>query len=175
MRRTITLSKIPTGIQILDKRLGGGLPAGSMVCVYANPISMPEVFLHQFATVYKTYYFTTVRPSQYVKENIENLGFDVDNIEFVDVFSMYYISDTGAFIVDHTYRNKEIFDFVDEKISQINERNAILIFDNLSFFFKTQSSIRIERMAFKQDLCYYKKPQGVGLLLYDKKHPSQGY
>jgi len=70
MNQLPVIKSKPTGITILDIRLDGGLPEGSLVCVYANPISMPEVFLYQFASVKKTYYFNTSRPAQYIQRNI---------------------------------------------------------------------------------------------------------
>ncbi|AEA46240.1 RAD55 family ATPase [Archaeoglobus veneficus] len=128
----------PTGITLLDKRLDGGLPEGSLVCVYASPISMPEAFLYQFASVTQTYYFITSRPAQYVKENIEAMGFSAENIEFIDVFSQYYLNEYGQFVLEDRYRDKEIFDFVDHHINEIlaKQDDYVVIFDSISFFLK---------------------------------------
>jgi hypothetical protein len=84
-----------TGISILDEQLDGGLPEGSLVCVYANPMSNPEAFLYQFASVRKTYYFNTSRPAQYIQQNITAMGFSLENIEFIDVFTQYYLNEFG--------------------------------------------------------------------------------
>jgi len=128
----------PTGITLLDKRLDGGLPEGSLVCVYASPISMPEAFLYQFASVNHTYYFITSRPAQYVKENIEAMGFSAENVEFIDVFSQYYLNEYGQFVLEDRYRDKEIFDFVDHHINEILAKQGeyTVIFDSISFFLK---------------------------------------
>jgi len=128
----------PTGISILDKRLDGGLPEGSLVCVYANPISMPEAFLYQFASVRKTYYFNTSRPAQYIQRNIAAMGFNLENIEFIDVFTQYYLNKFGQFVLEDRYRDKEIFDFIDHHISKILEDGGDynVIFDSISFFLK---------------------------------------
>lgn len=127
---------VPTGIVLLDRRLDGGLPQGSFVCVYADPIAMPEAFLYQFATIMKSYYFTTNRPSRFVKMDIQKMGLDVENVSFVDVYSQYYLNEYGQFIVEDKYRNKEIFDFVDDQLSKIfeNDREFNIIIDSLSFF-----------------------------------------
>ncbi|WP_202320496.1 RAD55 family ATPase [Archaeoglobus neptunius] len=128
---------VPTGIVLLDRRLDGGLPAGSFVCVYADPVSMPETFLYQFATVMRSYYFTTNRPAKFVKRDVEKLHLDTEQIIFVDIYSQYYLNEYGQFIVEDKYRDKEIFDFVDEQLSKIVEENSSeynIIVDSLSFF-----------------------------------------
>ncbi len=155
------MEKIPTGIDILDKRLGGGLPVGTMVCIFANPIAMPEVFLHQFATVHITYYFTTVRPARFVRENIENMGFSSDNIEFIDVFEKYYLSETGAFVVEDMYRDRNIFDFVDAKLSEIQDENAVIIFDNLSFFLKLDVPVGLKEWLINKIYVTTKNIKGI--------------
>lgn len=127
---------VPTGIVLLDRRLDGGLPQGSFVCVYADPMAMPEAFLYQFATVMKSYYFTTNRSSKFVRMDIQKMGLDVENVSFVDVYSQYYLNEYGQFIVEDKYRDKEIFDFVDDQLSKALESDGEfnIIFDSLSFF-----------------------------------------
>jgi KaiC/GvpD/RAD55 family RecA-like ATPase len=131
-----------TGISLLDKRLDGGLPEGSLVCVYANPMSMPEAFLYQFASVRKTYYFNTSRPAQHIQRNIAAMGFSVEDIEFIDVFTQYYLNEYGQFVLEDRYRDKEIFDFVDHHIAEIlqNGGEYNIIFDSISFFLKLEVS-----------------------------------
>ena len=125
---------IPTGIQVLDSRLDGGLPEGSLVCVYANPLSMPEAFLYNFSSVRKTYYFTTSRPSEYVRDSMIKMGFNSD-VEFIDVFSEYYLKDK-QFTIDDPYRDTRIFDFVGEVLNRLSERCAgcTIVVDSFSFF-----------------------------------------
>ncbi|MDI3497590.1 RAD55 family ATPase [Archaeoglobus sp.] len=130
-------SDVPTGIVLLDRRLDGGLPAGSFVCVYANPLAMPEAFLYQFATVMKTYYFTTSRPAKFVKQDMEKLRLDTSFVTFVDVYEQYYLNEYGQFIVEDRYRDKGIFDYVDDRLSRIAEEESgeyNVIIDSLSFF-----------------------------------------
>ena len=42
-----------TGIFILDRNLGGGLPSGSVVYISGDPKSMSEIFLHQFTQTHE--------------------------------------------------------------------------------------------------------------------------
>jgi len=125
---------IPTGIQVLDSRLDGGLPEGSLICVYANPLSMPEAFLYSFASVRKTYYFNTSRPSEHVRNSMVEMGFDFD-VEFIDVFNEYYLKDKH-FTIDDPYRDTRIFDFVGEELDNVSRKctSCTIIVDNFSFF-----------------------------------------
>ena len=128
---------VPTGIVLLDRRLNGGLPAGSFVCVHANPLAMPEAFLYQFATVMKTYYFTTSRPAKFVRMDMEKLRLDTRFVSFIDVYEQYYLNEYGQFIVEDRYRDKEIFDYVGDWLSKIADEEKgeyNIIIDSLSFF-----------------------------------------
>jgi len=132
-----------TGICEVDERLGG-LPAGSLVCIYADPISTPELILYEIACSKKTYYFNTSRPSQYIKRDMELLNLNPQNVEFIDVYTQYYLNEYGQFIIEDDFRKKEIFDFVGYALSRIIENNDgkdyNLIFDNISFFLKLNVS-----------------------------------
>jgi len=140
-QQQIMVKSIPTGIHLLDRRLDGGLPEGSLVCVYANPMSMPEAFLYQFASVKKTYYFNTSRPSEYIKQNMLAMSFKPD-VEFIDVFSQYYLNEYGQFIIEDRYRDKEVFDFIEHQLNNIlqNDKEYNVIFDSMSFFLKLEVS-----------------------------------
>jgi len=135
--QVLKTSDMPTGIVLLDRRLDGGLPAGSFVCVHADPLAMPEAFLYQFATVMKSYYFTTNRPAKFVKIDIERLHLDSQFVSFIDVYEQYYLNEYGQFIIEDRYRDKEIFDYVDDRLSKIAEEESgeyNVIIDSLSFF-----------------------------------------
>uniref|UniRef100_A0A7J2TKP3 Recombinase RecA n=1 Tax=Archaeoglobus fulgidus TaxID=2234 RepID=A0A7J2TKP3_ARCFL len=130
---------ISTGISLLDKRLDGGLPAGSFVCLYADPIAMPEVFLYHLASSMKSYYITTNRPAKYVTRDMEMLNFSTKNVLFIDAFSQYFLNEYGQFVVEDRYRDKEIFDFLADMFQSLNgEEDFVLILDSLSFFLNLQ-------------------------------------
>ncbi|MET1123775.1 MAG: RAD55 family ATPase [Archaeoglobaceae archaeon] len=127
---------VPTGIMLLDRNLDGGIPAGSFVCVYAHPLAMPEVFLYHFASVTKSYYFNTSRPAKFIVGEMRSYGIPYENVTFIDVYSQYYLNEYGQFVVEDRYRDKEIFDFVDEKLGAIEDSgdDFVVIFDSLTFF-----------------------------------------
>lgn len=62
------MALLETGIQILDRRLGGGVPEGSVVALVAPPASNAELLLYQFTSARPTLYMTTVRSSAAVRD-----------------------------------------------------------------------------------------------------------
>lgn len=82
-----------TGVELLDNALGGGIPAGSMVCCLINPKSMAEVLIHQFASVGNALYFTTERKPERILNNAQQLGFETRNLSFIDIYSKFNYED----------------------------------------------------------------------------------
>ncbi len=78
-----------SGVPLLDNMLGGGIPAGSVVCCLINPRSMAEVLIYQFSSIGKVLYFTTERKPEHVLQGSQQLGFDSNNISFVDIYSKF--------------------------------------------------------------------------------------
>ncbi len=78
-----------TGVPLLDNIMGGGIPAGSMVCCLINPKSMAEVLIFQLSSVGKVLYFTTERKPEHIERGAEELGFDTKNKSFVDIYSKF--------------------------------------------------------------------------------------
>lgn len=65
-------NRLSTGIDVLDRRLGGGLPAGSVVAFSAPPASQGELLLYELTSARPTLYLTTDRTEQAVKDAIDN-------------------------------------------------------------------------------------------------------
>ncbi len=55
------METLPTGISVLDREFGGGLPSGSVVVLKADPASQSELIVERFARVRECRYLTTVR------------------------------------------------------------------------------------------------------------------
>lgn len=132
-----------TGIDILDRVLDGGLPAGSVVLMSVDPRSMAEAFLYQFSAVRKTHYFATSRRPAHIAQNITDMNFDTENVSFVDVYSQYYLDAYGeqAEGVGDLLKDREIIDFTERQLKGIRDGHSDkpdtefnLIFDNFSFF-----------------------------------------
>lgn len=131
---------LSTGIYVLDRSMGGGLPAGSVVYISASTKSMSEVFLYQFTQSRKTYYFCTERRTKYVKQDIQNMNFDASDIVFVDVYQSYYLSPHGEMIdtVGNEYVDAKIIEFTEYNLhtilSELSDEEVNIIVDTFSFF-----------------------------------------
>ncbi len=128
-----------TGIAILDRTLGGGLPSGSVVYIYADAKSMAEVFLYQFTQARKTYYFSNERRPAYVLRDIKNFGFKSEGITFIDIYSEYYITPHGEMVdnVGNEFVDAKIVEFTEYNLKKImadEVKDLNLIFDSFSFY-----------------------------------------
>ena len=65
-------SRLRTGIDVLDRKLDGGLPAGSMVVLAAHPASQAELFLYELTATRGTLWLSLDRTAEAVSDSIEN-------------------------------------------------------------------------------------------------------
>ncbi len=63
--------RLRTGIDVLDRKLDGGLPAGSMVALAAHPASQAELFLYELTATRGTLWLSLDRTSESVTDSIE--------------------------------------------------------------------------------------------------------
>jgi len=130
----------PTGITILDRNLGGGIPSGSVVYLSADPKSMSEVFLYQFTQARSTYYFATGRRPKYIARDIQNMGYEITETTFVDIYSEYYIAEHGELVdnVGNEYVDTQVIEFMIYNLQNIQTEEESgdinIIIDTLSFF-----------------------------------------
>jgi len=78
-------SRLETGIDILDRKLAGGIPAGSLVALCADPASQSELLLYQLTDARGTLYITTKRSDQAVRDAIENTAAPVGSPTVRDI------------------------------------------------------------------------------------------
>ncbi len=130
-----------TAISILDRSLGGGLPSGAVVYLFADSKSMAEVFLYQFTQARKTYYFCNERNPKYIIRDIKNYDFKTDNIVFVDIYSEYYITAHGEMVdnIGNEFVDAKIIEFTEANLKKIitdtgTESDINIIFDSFSFY-----------------------------------------
>jgi KaiC/GvpD/RAD55 family RecA-like ATPase len=62
--------RLTTGIHVLDRQLDGGIPAGSIVFLGADPASQSELFLYELTAVRGTLYLTTLRSAAAVHDAV---------------------------------------------------------------------------------------------------------
>jgi len=60
--------RLETGIEILDRQLEGGIPAGSMVAITAAPSSNAELLLYELTAARGSLYLTTERTEEAVTD-----------------------------------------------------------------------------------------------------------
>lgn len=63
--------RLSTGINVLDREIEGGLPAGSIVLLSADPASQSELFLYELTAARPSLYLTTIRSDQAVSDAID--------------------------------------------------------------------------------------------------------
>lgn len=64
-------TRLSTGIDILDQRLGGGLPTGSVLALCASPASQAELLLYEFTVPRETLYLTLDRTERTLTEGLD--------------------------------------------------------------------------------------------------------
>jgi KaiC/GvpD/RAD55 family RecA-like ATPase len=63
--------RLRTGIDVLDRKLDGGIPAGSMVALSASPSSQAELFLYELTATRGTLWLSLNRTAEAVTDSIE--------------------------------------------------------------------------------------------------------
>ena len=79
------MGQLKTGIQELDRRIGGGFPEGAIVALVAPPDSPSTRVLHQLTQQRPTTYVTTLRPSDDLETELQSSGSGTVDIEFTEV------------------------------------------------------------------------------------------
>jgi KaiC/GvpD/RAD55 family RecA-like ATPase len=64
--------RLRTGIDVLDRKLDGGLPAGSMVALAADPASQAELLLYELTATRGTLWLSLDRTGEAVSDSIQN-------------------------------------------------------------------------------------------------------
>ncbi|WP_312907688.1 RAD55 family ATPase [Natronosalvus caseinilyticus] len=66
------VGRLETGIDVLDRKLDGGLPPGCVVAYTASPASQSELLLYELTAARGTLYLTTERTDDTVRHAIES-------------------------------------------------------------------------------------------------------
>lgn len=77
--------RLETGIGVLDRKLDGGIPAGSIVALCASPASQSELLLYELTAARGTLYLTTQRSDQAVRDAIEESSTEVGSPTVRDI------------------------------------------------------------------------------------------
>lgn len=66
--------RVATGIDVLDRKLDGGLPPGTIVAYVAHPASQSELLLYELTAARRTLYLTTQRSAEAVSHAMERMA-----------------------------------------------------------------------------------------------------
>jgi KaiC/GvpD/RAD55 family RecA-like ATPase len=72
-------ARLPTGIDVLDRKLEGGIPAGSIITLEADPASQAELLLYELTSTRGTLYLSTGRSDQAVQDGLERTSAETGN------------------------------------------------------------------------------------------------
>jgi KaiC/GvpD/RAD55 family RecA-like ATPase len=105
--------RLPTGISVLDRQLGGGIPAGSIVTLSADPASQSELFLQELTAARGTLYLTTIRSDQAVRDAYDRATTRTGNPTIRDVGGDAPLDRANRFIRELPENATLIIDAVD--------------------------------------------------------------
>lgn len=104
---------LSTGIETLDRKLGGGIPFGTVVALSADPASQGERLLYELAGTRETVYRSTVRPAADVATALTDSGVDTDTIETGRIDPETPMEDAQETLADLTDQVTLVIDPVD--------------------------------------------------------------
>lgn len=73
-------TKLQTGIEILDRKLDGGIPPGQIIALSADAASQSDVFLYEITRARPTLYVTTMRSEAAVQDALAKAGANHDEV-----------------------------------------------------------------------------------------------
>ena len=76
---TMSRGRIETGVQVVDDRLNGGVPTGSLVAIVAPPQTQSELLLYRATAQRDSFYLSTLRNEANVKRAFDRSDVDLGN------------------------------------------------------------------------------------------------
>jgi KaiC/GvpD/RAD55 family RecA-like ATPase len=105
--------RLPTGIDVLDRKLSGGIPAGSVVALSASPASQSELLLYELTAPRETLYLTTERSAEAVRDAIERTNAPTGSPEIQHVGGEAPLDQVGRLVETLPHESTLIVDPVD--------------------------------------------------------------
>ncbi len=103
------MDTIETGIEVLDRRLGGGVPAGSIVALLAPPSSSAELLLYELTNEHPTVYLSTIRTEAAVRDALRATPAQTGDARVIEL------------------RGGEVLDRANRAIGQLGEGQTLII------------------------------------------------
>ncbi|MFB6131397.1 MAG: RAD55 family ATPase [Salinigranum sp.] len=92
--------RLTTGIDVLDRRLGGGIPPGHVVALTAPPDTQSELLLSGLADERDTRYLTTVRSRDEVVSDLPTAWFADTELEVIESRPDRLLADPDRYLAD---------------------------------------------------------------------------
>lgn len=102
--------RLSTGVGLLDDKLDGGVPLGSLITFESRPASQSDLLVNHFIEPNRAIYITTQRSRKAVEKAVEASAMNPEYIEFVDATS-----------------NEESITKIREQFDEIEEHSIIVI------------------------------------------------
>jgi archaellum biogenesis ATPase FlaH len=125
-------ARLPTGIDVLDQRLGGGVPAGSIVALSAPPASQAELLLYEFTVPRETLYLTLDRTELGVSDSLRRTAVDTGTP------TVQYVADDGR--TDHAI---ELLGDLPERSTVVVDPHSAIEREGRSDFFEFMTQLRL--------------------------------
>lgn len=77
--------RLSTGVDVLDRKLNGGIPVGNVVALSAPPVSQSELFMYELASMRETLYITTEREVTAIEDILASTGVQTGGVEVVRI------------------------------------------------------------------------------------------
>lgn len=74
---------LKTGIDTLDRKLGGGIPFGTVTALSASPASQSELLLYELADTRETVYLSTIRTGDAIVDTLDGRAVDTGTVEAI--------------------------------------------------------------------------------------------
>jgi KaiC/GvpD/RAD55 family RecA-like ATPase len=134
--------RLPTGITVLDRRLDGGIPAGSIVLLRADGASQSELFLYELTAARGTLYLTTVRSEEAVKDALDRCTTQVGNPTVRDIGGDAPLDGANRLVHDLPESSNLIVDVLDELERQERSRYRVFL-NNLQIHMANTGGIAV--------------------------------
>lgn len=155
------MEPLATGISVLDREFGGGIPSGSVVALTATPASQSELILDRFARVRECRYLTTVRSVDAVEATLTLEDADEETVvgdasgddPFAAVLeATEELPEGGTVIVDSVEpleaRDREAYtDFLNELQRRVDDADGLAVLHALKHASTDRSRVVTEQIA----------------------------
>ena len=129
------MDKIITKIPQLDNQLNGGIEQGSLTCLWIKPGIDGTPFAYQIAdagsAASKVFYILNSKNVDTAKDDMNSLGFEPSNVNFVDSYSALIGAKSASnLVIANPKEPDEIFNSISIIVKKI--KNPLIILDSLS-------------------------------------------